>query len=111
MSQLGSYARRIMNRRQTIRRERMPQPVLRPSRKTGRFAHAIQFSTRAVWHYQAHRATVNAQPRREIRLYRNKSASGTLCLCRLHFDMSTREINLAPLITAMVDIAAQFDTS
>src|SRR5213080_3011837 len=75
----------------------MPQSVLGPARKTGVLAYAIQLSARCVWHYLAHQAAVMAQPQREIRLYRDKSASSTLCLCSLHFDMSTREIDLAPL--------------
>src|SRR6266480_3320320 len=40
---------------------------------------------------------VRAQPRREIWLYGDKSASSALCLRRCHFYVSAREIDFTPI--------------
>ena len=83
----------------------MPQTVLRPARKTGGFPHAIQLSARAVWRYLARQTAVRAQPRRKIRLYRDRPPSRALCLCCFHFDVSTREIDFVPLQSFYLGIA------
>lgn len=75
----------------------MPQPVLRPARKTGRVAHTPEFAACPHRNDMPFNRCVRSQPRCEVTLNRNDSPAGGFGLGGFNFDMGTSKVDFAPV--------------
>ena len=97
VTKLHRDTRRIVNRCQPIRSEGVAQAIVRPLREFRRHTHPTELAPCAPRNDRPCHPAKRLQPGREIQLYRNDSPSGALGLGCLHFDVSTRKIDFAPV--------------
>src|SRR4029453_15788530 len=86
-----------MDRGQPVTGKRMPEPVLRPARKPGVLPDPVQFPAGTRRNYPSGQAGVGPEPCGQVRLDRDNASTRALCLCRFHFDVSARKIDLVPV--------------